>query len=327
MTNFDTWEMDYTANYGGSDKKIGLLYNGDRYMLKLADAIPEQNRNELNSSYTNSPLSEYVSCKILRALGFSVQEVVYGEKTTSSRKYGIRIRPAVACKNFVPSNATMVDFKFISGVVLDEKPEKIPKLAEIYEVFSPNLYFSTEQAAKKALEKYWDLFVIDAFLANFDRHGNNFAYFIYPDKEGEERITSTPIYDCGSCLFPQITDEAIAKMEDYKKEIQMRVDIFPTAALQLENRKKINYKEYMLSLENEDLNRAIQRIVPKINMDIVRRELQNCPELSDIRRKFLTDILESRYEQILLASYNKLQKKEQEKQQEIEELIDENISR
>ena len=49
MENFNNWEIDYEANYGGSDKKIGLKKNNDRYMLKIADAIPDAKRNNLKN--------------------------------------------------------------------------------------------------------------------------------------------------------------------------------------------------------------------------------------------------------------------------------------
>lgn len=322
MENFNNWEIDYEANYGGSDKKIGLKKNNERYMLKIADVIPDAKRNNLNSSYSNSPLSEYVSCKILKELGFPVQDVVYGEITTSSKKYGERIKPAVACKNFVPKDMAMVDFKFICGAITDNKPGKIPKISEIYEVFSENIYFKTSESAQRALDSYWDLFVIDALLANFDRHGNNFAYFI--SKDGRS-IQSTPIYDCGSCLFPQITDEAIEKMKDYQYEIQQRVDKFPTAALKLENGNKANYKEYMLSLENEDLNKAIKRIVPKIHIEKIKEVVESIEELSEVRRKFIIDILVNRYEKILLPAYTKILETENTKNQIIGEEFDQEI--
>jgi hypothetical protein len=64
MIDFTDCRVDLTANYGGSDQKRGIIYNGKRYMLKLSDRVPEEKRNSLNSSYTNSAYSELIGCRI-----------------------------------------------------------------------------------------------------------------------------------------------------------------------------------------------------------------------------------------------------------------------
>lgn len=43
-------EIDLMANYGGSDKKRGILYNGKRYMLKMSDKIPEDKQNDRHAN-------------------------------------------------------------------------------------------------------------------------------------------------------------------------------------------------------------------------------------------------------------------------------------
>ena len=65
MIDFTDCEIDITANYGGSDQKKGIIYNGDRYMLKMSDRINTEKRNILNSSYSNSVFSEIgrASCR------------------------------------------------------------------------------------------------------------------------------------------------------------------------------------------------------------------------------------------------------------------------
>ena len=51
----------------------------------------------------------------------------------------------------------------------------------------------------------WDMFIVDALIGNWDRHNGNWG-FLYNTITDE--ISLAPIYDCGSCLFPQ-ADEAI----------------------------------------------------------------------------------------------------------------------
>lgn len=59
---FKQLEVDFTECprdglvYGGSDKKFGIIYNNEHYMIKFSDEIPDFKRNSNNSSYSNNGL-------------------------------------------------------------------------------------------------------------------------------------------------------------------------------------------------------------------------------------------------------------------------------
>lgn len=131
MVDFTNCEIDTSANYGGSDKKIGIIYNGKPYMVKLSDRIPDAKRNDLNSSYTNSAISEHLSCSILKSIGFDVQNTILGIMTMTSSKGEIRTYPVVACENFISKGDSLVEFKTIERAVLLDNPPKIPKISDI----------------------------------------------------------------------------------------------------------------------------------------------------------------------------------------------------
>lgn len=114
-----------------------------------------------------------------------------------------------------------------------------------------------------------------------------------------------PIYDCGSCLYPQIADEGIMDILANEAEINMRVDKFPTAALILDNGQKANYKEFITSGFNLDCTSALLRVFPRIDLSTVFRVIDTEP-LSDIRKQFYKTILTARYDRILSPAYNSL---------------------
>lgn len=118
-------------------------------------------------------------------------------------------------------------------------------------------------------------------------------------------IEIAPIYDCASCLYPQLTDELITEKVNDDKEMDARVFIFPTSAIKI-NDKKINYFEFISSLENSDCNNALLRIFPKIDMDKIDAIIDQTPYISEIRKEFYKKILHLRYEEILKYSYDKL---------------------
>lgn len=307
LYDFTNCKIDLTANYGGSDKKRGIILYNKKYMLKLSDKIPEEKRNNLNSSYTNSAFSENIGCKIAESIGFDTQKTLLGHITMQSSKKEERTYPVVACENFIPAGWDLVEFKFIEGALLEKKPGKLPEIDDIYEIMTNENAYFTKEFGKEALKRYWDTFILDALLGNFDRHANNWGYLV--NKETHE-IKLAPIYDCGSCLYPQISDEAIDNILNNESEIQMRIEKFPVAAL-LENGRKVSYMQYIASFKNPDCTNALLRIVPRIDMNKIENIIDEMPEISDKRKCFYKTMLSERFKQILLEPYKKIVQEKQ----------------
>lgn len=300
MLRFDDSLIDLAAAYGGSEQKRGVLLNGEPWMLKLSDRLKE---NQLNSSYSNSAISEYVCCHIIELIGIGVQKTEIGYLHRWSDYHGRVIDDlVVACKNFVRDGWSLVEFKPLANTILPSKMGKIPKMSELNAVFSENVYFTSE-FAKVARDRYWDTFVLDAFLGNFDRHGNNWGYLIC---RADRSIELAPIYDCGSCLFPQISDNGIEAVLQSKSEIERRVLEFPSAALLLEDGKKVNYYKFINRGDCLECNKALLRIVPKINLKKIKRFVNSLDFISEIRKEFYCTMLECRFNEILLPQFRKL---------------------
>lgn len=100
-----------------------------------------------------------------------------------------------------------------------------------------------------------------------------------------------------------LTDEAIENILNKQDEIQLRIDKFPTAALDIGNGIKANYKEYIGSFENKDCVKALQRIYPKINLEFISDIIDSVDGISDVRRHFYKLMLNERYRQIIQQSY------------------------
>ncbi len=266
-------------------------------MVKMPDRISDNKPANIAISYSNSIYSEKVSCDVLAALGFNVQTTILGYLTISNQT-----KPVIACKNFTPSGAAILSFKDVANNILPDKLGRTPKISEIYAVLGgPSVYFDSD-SARLALDAYWDLFIIDAFLGNFDRHGDNWSYFKLKDAQ---YLIPSPIYDCGSCLYPQLSEAALPFVLANEEQIIMRIDKFPTAALLLDTGMKVNYKDYIGSLCNSDCTEALLRVFPKINLQIVNDVIDSITEISNIRKQFYKEMLRYRYERILIPAYRK----------------------
>lgn len=316
MIDFTNCKIDRAAHYGGSDQKRGIIYNGHRYMLKMSDRIDQSKRNSLNSSYSNSIFSEYVCCHILNASGYPAQNTLLGTLSMMSASGEEKIVPVVACENFVQAGYELIEFKDIANALLSEKPGKIPKIDELYTIFcNKNAYFDNE-SGKIALQNYWDIFIWDSFFGNFDRHAHNWGYLL-DQVSGTLKIA--PIYDCGSCLYPQLADDALDRIINSPAEIQMRIDKFPNAALETRVNTKANYKEFIQSFCNADCTEALCRVFPHIDFGIVDGIIDSVPELSEIRKTFYKTMLHARYEKILVPAYERaIRLKEQERLEDMQ---------
>lgn len=69
-------------------------------------------------------------------------------------------------------------------------------------------------------------------------------------------------------------------------------------------------------MENRDCNKALKRILPKIDMDKIDKIVDETPSISDLQKEFYKTMLRERKERILDFSYQKLRKRERSKEQE-----------
>lgn len=75
MIDFSNCEINKYKYYGGRNGgKICIKYNNEEYMLKF----PPINKGIEEHSYSNSCISEYLACHIIKTLGLEVQETLLG---------------------------------------------------------------------------------------------------------------------------------------------------------------------------------------------------------------------------------------------------------
>lgn len=73
------------------------------------------------------------------------------------------------------------------------------------------------------------MFIADAFLGNFDRHNGNWGFLVDEEKQQAELA---PVYDCGSCLYPQLDLERMKNVLQDEAEIDQRIYTFPTSSIE-----------------------------------------------------------------------------------------------
>lgn len=287
MIDFTNLRTRKKAYGGANGSKLSVVYNNELYMLKL----PMRALKNPNLSYTNSCTSEYLGCHIFNMLGVKAQETLLGEY-----EYHGKVRTVVACKDFTSPNTTIVDFASVKNQIIDSTSNGYgTELSDILDTIQRQNAINS----KELEEHFWNMFVIDAFIGNWDRHNGNWG-FLYNQETDEMKIA--PVFDCGSALFPQIDDELIKKVITSKAEMNARVFDMPTSAI-LVNGKRGNYYKMITSLEYKGCNDAIKRIVPKIALTEIDGLIDEVEQLSQLQKEFLKKVLKLRKESMLDVAY------------------------
>lgn len=267
-------------HFGGSERKLSvILSDGEMYLLKLPDPIREKGRT---LSYINNAFSEYLGCRIIKSMGFDVQDVKLGEYTADNGKTYI----ACACKNIVPEGYVLAEAA--NTILEDEDSFHTSKTAsfDMIDVIANNVSVDNQ----KLSDWYYDLFVADALIGNTDRHNGNWGFLT-----GINGTMIAPVYDCGSSLSPLLSDEDLSdKMASYEAQTTV-------SAIKYKGKKETYYNIFR-NLEDENIIHALCRVLPKINMPQIYAEIDKMPYISDVRKKYYEKLLTTRYEKILLPA-------------------------
>mgnify|MGYP000446757706 FL=1 len=279
------------AYNGANGKKIAVEYDGRQYMLKFP---PSGIQKPTDLSYTNSCISEHLGSSIFNMLGISAQYTLLGVFTVNGKE-----KVVCACGDFTADGKTLYDFCSVKNTVIDsEHGGSGTELSDILESIEKQWFVNPE----KLLEHFWNVFVVDALLGNFDRHNGNWG-FLYDSKTDTAEIA--PIFDCGSCLLPQADEKVMRNVLNNEDELNARIYRFPTSAVKLDGQ-KINYYDFLMSGEYDDCDEAIVRIVPRIDMEKIEQLINETPYITDLQKDFYKAYINARYEKILLPAYEQV---------------------
>ena len=273
---------DGNRYYSGAERKKSILINEKPYLVKFQ----KNSREGLRFNH----VSEYLGSHIFSLLGIKTQETFLGIYKSED---------VVVIQDFLGEDEVFVPFNGVGDSSLEQDKEKYQySYEDIIKMLQDNVKLTD---VEETIDLFWDMFVIDAFIANFDRHGSNWGFV---KKDNKYRLS--PVFDNGSSLFPQLnTDEKLETVLCNQEEIDKRIYKFPTSQVQYEG-KKSSYYEIISSLAFEECNNALIRIVERIDFVKINKLIDSIENITEKRKIFYKTILRQRYEKILLKSYNDL---------------------
>lgn len=290
MIDFTNLPKKNKTYAGANGSKISVLYNGEQYMLKFP-AIARKNQ-EL--SYTNGCISEYLGCQIFKSIGIPVQETLLGTYTKNGKE-----KIVVACKDFTSVGVVLQDFASLKNTIIDSEHNGYgTELDDILQTLDEQMVFDPYSLKKR----FWDMFIVDALIGNWDRHNGNWGFLYNVEKDTMELA---PVYDCGSCLYPQADENIMEATLNDPKERDLRIFSIPLSGIRL-NGQKIRYFDFLSSLKYEDCNEALKRITPRIDMNEIYNLIDSTPYITELQKTFYKTMLSERKKKILDFSLNKL---------------------
>lgn len=295
MIDFTDMPIRKKAYAGANGGKIAVMYEGEQYMLKFP---PHPKRNK-EMSYTHSCISEYLGSHIFDIVGIPVQQTLLGIYRVNGKE-----KVVVACKDFTTYETVLQDFASLKNTLIDSGHSGYgTELSEIIEAIEEQSFIDPVTLR----EHFWDMFIVDALIGNWDRHNGNWG-FLYNNRSDE--ISIAPIYDCGSCLYPQADDTVMEMTLNDPAEMDFRIFEIPVSGIRM-NGEKIRYFDFISSLQNRDCNAALERIVPRIDMQRIAALVNDTPYASDLQKLFYLTMLKERKEKILDKSLSLLRRQKQ----------------
>lgn len=292
IIDFSQYESD-VHSYLGSDNKQCAYYDGKFYMVKFP--TDRTTVNSLQTSVSNNVISEYIGSRIMQSLGIEAQNTLLGKWKDDI---------VVACEDFRSNGFELHEFSWYMQKVYDKKEiGRFPTYKQLYGTI--NECSSLQPVKQEAIERYWETIIGDALIGNFDRHKDNFGFIT-----NGETIKPAPVYDCGSCLYPSLSEDKFKFVLSNRAEIDKRIYEFPKIALNrsddIRKEDKFKYFELIPSDFDKECTNALFRLYDKISMERIYAIVDETPFISNDRKDFYKQMLTYRKELILDKSYEML---------------------
>ena len=279
--------------YGGSaGRKNGIIYNGKNYLVKFPGSTSKMQNVAI--SYTNSPLSEYIGSHIYDILDIPVHKTILGKKDG---------KIVVACEDFLSDTDHLYEF---AQLKVTFTPHFVDSNGEITNGTGTDLkeiLLTIEQHdfLKKiplVMNRFWQMFIIDAFIGNPDRNNGNWGIILHSDKS----FSLAPVYDNGNAFNNKWDDEKIKTVISdshlFKKEsYEAKTCVFTLKS------KRINPYHLIQNAEYSDCNEVLRTFIPKIKAKMpdieefinkIPQNFEKLPVISSVQREFFIKLLKSR---------------------------------
>lgn len=278
---------------------MGICYMGKDYLLKFPGNLKEQQMKNINLSYSNSPVCEYIGSKVYGLIGLPVHHTILGYRNN---------KIVVACEDFLGDKDRLYEFDkikvtFEPSFFDSNGNETNGSGVDLYEILMTIEEHPFLQDVPGVTEHFWNMFVIDALIGNTDRNNSNWGIIVRED--GAKEIA--PVYDNGNCLNSKWDDIKMKMVLEDEKKLETETYKGRRCIYELHG-KKINPYQIMERMLYRGCYEAIMRLTPRIKDSIsqIYKMIEDIPVLSEVQKQFYCIIIKERYEKVFVPVYQKL---------------------
>lgn len=270
--------------YGGlACTKVGITLNGEDYLIKYPGRLKGRDLKNVNMSYSNGAISEYLGSMFFKMFGMNVHNVQLVKRNN---------KICAMCKDFT-NQGKLIEFREIKqsyepGFSLQDGSSYDgvqTELSEILEVIR-NHHILKDLPYE---EFFWGMFIIDAIIGNHDRNTGNFG--VLQDTNGN--ISIAPVYDNGNSFNPSWDENKILQICNDSTMMENIAHKAYTCRF-TNNGKQINPFKYMATSDNDKLRVALKYIntfSPEAFTSWIKT--QNC--ITDIQKNFYCKLIKLRF--------------------------------
>ncbi len=267
--------------YGGTKRKTGIVLDGEKYIIKF----PGNSSN----GYSYHHVSEYLGSQIFDMLGIVAQDTWLGTYEEEE---------VVVLKDFVLGSEYFVPFDDLVDCFLDLNDRRRYGYRDMIDMLKMKI---EPDGVEEIIDGFWDMFTVDTLIGNFERHGRNWGFI----KKGG-KYTAAPVFGNDSCLFPEIvSDEQCLELLRSKEKMEQRIFRSPALRILFDGTKS-SFSDIIISQCFPECDRALWRIIKKIDLTSLHALVNGVEFMSDIRKKFILTVLEERYKRLLLEPFERM---------------------
>lgn len=298
IINFDNCELSGLMYGGMAGRKEGIIYDDEYWIIKYPDNLKERNLKNVEESYGNNSISEYIGSHVFELANIPVHKTLLGKRNN---------KLVVACRDDIGFYNRLVEFR-------EYKVSYIPHfinsdgditngtgmgINEALECINDHPVLSKVEHTK---ERFWEMFIIDALNGNPDRNNGNWGCKLNPI---DKSTTLYDVYDNGNCLYFRYSEnQMIDVLNDMSKLKQLAINGITSRFVNKNH--KINPFKYMKEINDPTFKEVLNRICSTLKLESIYELLDNT--LMDCTRKeFYKELYKYRLEELNSINYNPIE--------------------
>lgn len=247
IVDCDSLSVLKTRTYGGATgSKICVSYNDDYYMLKSQQRLRDKGFRNVEISYANDPISEYIGSHIYGILGIPVHDTLLGM---------YRGRLCVLCKDLAYPGVIIELRNIRNSIMFEDVVQSNSGMSTLLSDIMQTIDRSSLDDKEAAKERFYQMFVVDTLIGNTDRNNGNWGFL----DAGNNTLVLCPVYDCGGCLNNKRSDDQI-KADITNDNMMKQIALEYTMNFKDERGKRVNPFHYIERSNNPYIEKALQLV-------------------------------------------------------------------